>query len=117
MKCFEGVGLPAGAVNLVIGKGSVVGDALSAHPLTAGIGFTGSTVTGNIICERANCKQTSMELGGDGPCIVLKDADLDVAAQGLMNGSFLNAGQVCTSTERVLVDDAIADALVAKILE
>lgn len=117
MKCFEGVGLPAGAVNLVIGKGSVVGDALSAHPLTAGIGFTGSTVTGNIICERAKCKHTSMELGGDGPCIVLKDADLDVAAQGLMNGSFLNAGQVCTSTERVLVDDAIADALVAKILE
>ena len=55
-----------------------------------------------------------MEVGGDGPCIVLKDADLDVAAQGLMNGSFLNAGQVCTSTERVLVDDAIADALVAK---
>ena len=117
MKCFEGVGLPAGAVNLVIGKGSVVGDALSAHPLTAGIGFTGSTVTGNIICERAKCKHTSMELGGDGPCIVLKDADLDVAAQGLMNGSFLNAGQVCTSTERVLVGDAIADALVAKILE
>ena len=72
---------------------------------------------GNIICERAKCKHTSMELGGDGPCIVLKDADLDVAAQGLMNGSFLNAGQVCTSTERVLVDDAIADALVAKILE
>lgn len=117
MECFEGVGLPDGAVNLVIGKGSVVGDALSAHPLTAGIGFTGSTVTGDIICERAKCKHTSMELGGDGPCIVLKDADLDVAAQGLMNGSFLNAGQVCTSTERVLVDDAVADELVAKILE
>jgi len=117
MKCFEGVGLPDGAVNMVIGKGQVVGDALSAHPLTAGIGFTGSTVTGDIICGRARCKHTSMELGGDGPCIVLKDADLDVAAQGLMNGSFLNAGQVCTSTERVLVDDAIADALVEKILE
>ena len=117
MKCFEGVGLPDGAVNMVIGKGQVVGDALSAHPLTAGIGFTGSTVTGDIICGRARCKHTSMELGGDGPCIVFKDADLDVAAQGLMNGSFLNAGQVCTSTERVLVDDAIADALVEKILE
>ena len=117
MKCFEGVGLPDGAVNMVIGKGQVVGDALSAHPLTAGIGFTGSTVTGDTICGRARCKHTSMELGGDGPCIVLKDADLDVAAQGLMNGSFLNAGQVCTSTERVLVDDAIADALVEKILE
>lgn len=117
MKCFEGVGLPDGAVNMVIGKGPVVGDALSAHPLTAGIGFTGSTVTGDTICGRARCKHTSMELGGDGPCIVLKDADLDVAAQGLMNGSFLNAGQVCTSTERVLVDDAIADALVEKILE
>ena len=69
MKCFEGVGLPTGAVNSCDRQGLRGGDALSTS-MTAGIGFTGSTVTGNIICERAKCKHTSMELGGDGPCIV-----------------------------------------------
>ena len=115
MQCFDDAKVPAGFVSLVIGKGSVVGDALSVHPGVAGIGFTGSTVTGNIICSRAESKHTQMELGGNGPCIVLKDADLDLAADKLMAGSFTNSGQVCTSTERVLVDDSVADELVEKI--
>ena len=113
MQCFEDAEVPF--VSLVIGKGSVVGDALSVHPQVAGIGFTGSTATGNVICSRAQSKHTQMELGGNGPCIVLKDADLDLAADKLMAGSFTNAGQICTSTERVLVDNAVADLLVYKI--
>lgn len=112
MKCFEDAGVPAGFLSLVIGKGSVVGDALSVHPDVAGIGFTGSTETGNTICGRARAKHTLMELGGNGPCIVLKDADLNLAADKLMGGSFTNAGQICTSTERVLVDETVADELV-----
>ena len=115
MQCFADAEVPAGFVSLVIGKGSVVGDALSVHPQVAGIGFTGSTATGNTICSRAQSKHTQMELGGNGPCIVLKDADLDLAADKLMAGSFTNAGQICTSTERVLVDNAVADLLVYKI--
>lgn len=113
MQCFEDAEVPF--VSLVIGKGSIVGDALSVHPQVAGIGFTGSTATGNVICSRAQSKHTQMELGGNGPCIVLKDADLDLAADKLMAGSFTNAGQICTSTERVLVDNAVADLLVYKI--
>lgn len=111
MKCFEEAEVPAGFLSLVIGKGSVVGDSLSIHPDIAGIGFTGSTETGNIICGRARAKHTLMELGGNGPCIVLRDADLSLAADKLMAGSFTNAGQICTSTERVLVDEAVADEL------
>jgi succinate-semialdehyde dehydrogenase/glutarate-semialdehyde dehydrogenase len=111
MKCIEDAGVPAGFISMVIGKGSVVGDALSVHPDIAGIGFTGSTETGNIICSRAKAKHTTMELGGNGPCIVLKDADLELTAEKIMRGSFSNAGQICTSTERVLVDDSIADKL------
>jgi len=113
MKCIEDAKIPAGFISLVIGSGGVVGDALSVHPLVAGIGFTGSTEVGNIICSRAKAKHTQMELGGNGPSIVLKDADLELTADKLMAGSFTNAGQICTSTERVLVDESVADELVA----
>lgn len=117
MKVIDEAGVPAGFLSLVIGKGSVVGDALSTHPDVAGIGFTGSTATGETICARAKTKHTTMELGGNGPVIVLKDADLELAADKICGGSFTNAGQVCTSTERVLVDDAVADELVSKLKE
>ena len=117
MKCIEEAEVPAGFLSLVIGKGSVVGDALSVHPGVAGIGFTGSTETGEIICSHAKTKHTTMELGGNGPVIVLKDADLDLAADKVMAGSFTNSGQVCTSTERVLIDDSVADVFVEKLKE
>lgn len=116
MECVDASGVPAGFLSLVIGPGVVLGDALVTHPRVAGIGFTGSTETGNIICSRAKAKHTLIELGGNGPCIVLKDADLDLAADKLTAGSFSNAGQICTSTERVLADDSIADELIEKIM-
>lgn len=112
MKCIEEAEIPGGFLSLVIGRGNVVGDALSVHPDVPGIGFTGSTSTGNTICARARAKHTLMELGGNGPCIVLKDADLELTAEKIMRGSFSNAGQICTSTERVLVDESVADQLV-----
>ena len=117
MKAIEEAKVPAGFLSLVIGKGSVVGDALATHPDVAGIGFTGSSTTGETICSRAKMKHTTMELGGNGPVIVLKDADLELAADKICGGSFTCSGQVCTSTERVLADDSIADELVVKLKE
>lgn len=111
MKCVEETDLPKGALNLVLGKGPVVGDALVVHELTSAIGFTGSTKTGEIIHSRAGAKPVLLELGGNGPTIVLDDADLERTAKSLVANSFANAGQICTSTERVLVHESVADEL------
>lgn len=110
MKCIEESDLPKGALNLVIGEGAVVGDALVVHELTSAIGFTGSTKTGEIIHSRAGAKPVLLELGGNGPTIILKDADVERAAASLIDNSFVNAGQICTSTERVLVHESVADS-------
>ena len=111
MRCIASVEFPDGAINLVIGEGSVVGDALVIHELTDAIGFTGSTQTGRIIASRAGAKPCLLELGGNGPTIVLDDADIELAAEAIARGSFSNAGQICTSTERVLVHKSVADRL------
>ena len=116
MKCFEEAEVPKGMINMVIGTSQEAKTAAVVHPLTAGIGFTGSTKTGNDIMEKAKAKKSLMELGGNGPVVVLRDADLEKAAEGILAGSFGNAGQICTSTERVLVDDSVADELVKIIL-
>nr|WP_309099992.1 aldehyde dehydrogenase family protein [Fredinandcohnia onubensis] len=117
MKCIEESGLPSGALNLVTGEGPLVGDALVVHPLTSAIGFTGSTPTGQKIACRAGAKPCLLEMGGNGPTIVLEDADIERTATALINGSFSNAGQICTSTERVLVHEAIADKLASALIE
>ena len=101
MKCFEEAEVPKGMINMVIGTSQEAKTAAVVHPLTAGIGFTGSTKTGNDIMEKAKAKKSLMELGGNGPVVVLRDADLEKAAEGILAGSFGNAGQICTSTERV----------------
>ncbi|CAH0118933.1 Glutarate-semialdehyde dehydrogenase [Paenibacillus sp. CECT 9249] len=111
MRCLEEAGVPKGYVNLVIGEGAVVGDAVVVHELTSAVAFTGSTPTGNTIASRAKAKPCLLELGGNGPSIVLADADLEKASDALIRGSFANAGQICTSTERVLVHEAVADKL------
>ena len=116
MECIEDADLPKGAINMVLGRGSVVGDALVAHEATDAIGFTGSPETGLLIEHRAGIKPTSMELGGNGPTIVLKDADLELTAEELLAGSYANAGQICTITERVIIDNAIADDLIKVML-
>jgi acyl-CoA reductase-like NAD-dependent aldehyde dehydrogenase len=108
--------LPRGVFNLVTGDGSVVGDEIVSHPATRGVGFTGSPATGRRIAERAAGKPLLLELGGNGPVIVLRDANLDAAAEGIAFSAYLNAGQACSATERVLVDASVKDELIDKVL-
>lgn len=115
-KVLEEADLPKGAFNMVIGEGGVVGDEIVANPGTRGIGFTGSPVTGQKIAERGAGKPMLLELGGNGPFIVLADANLDAAAEGIAFSAYLNAGQACSATERVLVAASIKDELLEKVL-
>lgn len=110
-ECLADAGLPPGAFNLVTGPGAVVGDEIVANPRTRGVGFTGSPATGRRIAERAAGKPMLLELGGNGPVIVLEDADLDAAVQGIIFSAYFNAGQACSATERVLVSRAVHDEL------
>jgi len=122
VEAFEEAGLPKGAVNLVTNApkdaGEVVG-ALIDHPAVRRINFTGSTAVGKIIAKRAaeHLKPVLLELGGKAPLIVLDDADLDEAVKAAAFGAFMNSGQICMSTERIIVVDSIADAFVAKFRE
>mgnify|MGYP000954956401 CR=1 FL=1 len=116
-RAIQEADLPPGALNLVTGPGPVVGDAIVAHPGTAGVGFTGSPATGEQIARRAAGKPCLLELGGNGPTIILDDADLDTAAAATALGCFFNAGQVCCATERILVHPAVHDAVVEKLAE
>jgi acyl-CoA reductase-like NAD-dependent aldehyde dehydrogenase len=108
--------LPRGAFNFVTGLGAVVGDEIVSHPATRGIGFTGSPVTGQKIAERGAGKPMLLELGGNGPFVVLADADLDAAVEGIVFSAYFNSGQACSATERVLVAASVKDALLEKLL-
>ena len=111
--------LPKGAVSIVTNApadaGEIVG-ALIDHPEVRRINFTGSTHVGKIIAKRAaeHLKPVLLELGGKAPLIVLEDADLDEAVKAAAFGAFMNSGQICMSTERIIVVDAVADAFVEK---
>jgi aldehyde dehydrogenase (NAD+) len=113
--CHE-IGLPAGVVNIVTGDGST-GEALVQHPDVDKIAFTGSTEVGRAI--RSSTAQThkrlSLELGGKSPFIVFEDADLDSAVEGLVDGIWLNQGQVCCAGSRLLMQESIVEPLMAKI--
>lgn len=112
VECMEEAGIPKGVVNLVTGEGEVVGDEIVSNPGTNAIGFTGSSQTGKLIASRGAGKPLLLELGGNGPTIVLKDADLEHAAESIASGCFFNAGQVCSSTERILVHQDVYDDFV-----
>lgn len=111
---FDEAGFPPGVVNLVQGYGDV-GAALVEHRGVDGVFFTGSTATGEKIAKAAGLKKLLLELGGDGPSIILPDADIDAAVEGAVMGAFYLAGQVCTSTERLLVHESVHDEFVAKL--
>jgi vanillin dehydrogenase len=109
-------GLGAGVVNVVThaaADAQGVAEALIAHPAVRRINFTGSTRVGRIIAKLAaeQLKPALLELGGKAPLLVLEDADLDAAVSAIVFGGFMNQGQICMSTERVLVHEAVADAL------
>jgi len=103
-QCMAEADLPPGVFNLITGLGPTTGGALVTHPGIDGIGLTGETHTGDTIQRHAGVKKLLMELGGNGPQIVLEDADLKRAAKAAAFGAYFNAGQVCCATERVLVD-------------
>ena len=115
MECILAAGVPDGAVNLVFGPGNVVGDEIVASPDTHGIGFTGSPPTGQTIAARGAGKPMLLELGGNGPLIVLDDADLDRAAEAAAFGCFFNAGQVCAASGRILVTEKTHDAMAERL--
>ncbi len=111
---FTEAGLPDGVINVVQGFGDV-GAAIVEHADVKGIFFTGSTATGQKIAVKAALKPQLLELGGDGPFIILPDADIDAAVEGAMNGCFYYGGQVCTSAERLIVHEAVHDEFVDKL--
>jgi acyl-CoA reductase-like NAD-dependent aldehyde dehydrogenase len=114
-ECIVAADLPPGVFNLVTGPGAVVGDELARHRGTHGIGFIGSTATGRKVAEAAAGKALVLELGGNGPVVVLEDADLDAAAEATVTACFLCAGQSCTAGERLLVHRDVREAFVEKL--
>jgi len=104
---IDAAGVPAGVFSFVPGPGPVAGDALAGHRGVAGIGFIGSVATGGLVAARAAGKTQVLELGGNGPMVILDDADLDLAAEAALEAAYLCAGQSCTAGERFLVHAAV----------
>jgi acyl-CoA reductase-like NAD-dependent aldehyde dehydrogenase len=117
MACFLDAGVPEGALNLVLGEPAVVGDEVAGNEGIVAIGLTGSSRTGEIVAARAAGKPMLLELGGNGPTIVFDDADLEQAVRRTAFGSFANSGQICNSTERILVHQRLHDDFVAGLVE
>ncbi|MGW4768310.1 aldehyde dehydrogenase family protein [Nocardia sp. NPDC004278] len=115
-KILEEAGLPAGVLNVVVGPGADIGNAMVAHPVPAVVSFTGSTAVGVGITRVAGIKKLCLELGGNGPLVVLDDADLPYAVEAAVFGSFFNSGQICMRANRIIVDASIHDEFVAQFL-
>ena len=119
IEAFASAGFPEHVVNLVTNAPKDAADVVAAlidHPAVKRINFTGSSEVGRIIAQRAarNLKPCLLELGGKAPLLVLDDADLDEAVKAAAFGAFMNQGQICMSTERIIVVDAVADDFVAR---
>jgi succinate-semialdehyde dehydrogenase/glutarate-semialdehyde dehydrogenase len=110
-------GAPAGVLNFVPGAGAVVGDAVAGHRSVAGVGFVGSVATGALVAARAAGKTQLLELGGNGPMVVLEDADLDLATEAALEAAYMCAGQSCTAGERFLVHAAVRAEFVERVVE
>ena len=110
-------GVPAGVINIVVGKTREIGEELTSNPIVRKLTFTGSTAIGKMLVEQcaATMKRTSMELGGNAPFIVFDDADVDAAVKGAMVCKFRNAGQTCVCANRILVQDGIYDEFADKL--
>lgn len=109
MECFDKARLPKGVINVVIGRGDVIGPLLSSHPDIAMISFTGSTVVGKAIAKQAveSMKRLTLELSGKSPNIILDDADLEKAIPLAVNACFQNSGQACVAASRLLVPEQL----------
>jgi alpha-ketoglutaric semialdehyde dehydrogenase len=118
-ECVEEAGLPAGVLNVVTGSGSTVGNAIVRDPRVRAISFTGSVPVGESVRDEATSlgKRVQLELGGHNPLIVLADAKLDAAVEAAYAGAFWSAGQKCTATRRIYVQDSVYDAFREKLLD
>jgi alpha-ketoglutaric semialdehyde dehydrogenase len=112
-------GVPPGAFNLVMGRGSVVGEAIVNDPHVDAISFTGSVETGRKIAAKAvaQMKKLQLEMGGKNPLVVLDDADLKTAVESAVNGAFFSTGQRCTASSRLIVTKGIHDKFVTAMIE
>jgi acyl-CoA reductase-like NAD-dependent aldehyde dehydrogenase len=109
-ECIVDAGLPPGVFNMVTGYGAVVGDEVAANPGTQAVAFIGSVATGQKVAGRAAGKAIILEMGGNGPMVILEDANLQAAADASLLSAFLCAGQSCTAGERFLVHEKVYDA-------
>lgn len=120
-KIFEEAGLPKGVLNVVIGGGDEIGDAIVTHDIPSFVSFTGSTAVGKHIGQLAfgsdYIKQVALELGGNSPFVVLKDADLGQAVKAAAFGKFLHQGQICIAINRIIVEDGIYDEFVERFVD
>lgn len=118
-ECFDRAGLPNGVINMVHGRGDILGTVLSTHPAVAKILFTGSTVVGKIIARNAvdTMKRVTLELSGKSPNIILDDADLKTAIPMAVNAAFMNSGQACIAGTRLLVPEAVMPKVKAILLK
>src|SRR6186997_15483 len=116
---YEEAGLPPGVFNMVVGKGSVVGEAMVAAPQLRAISFTGSNSVGGALYVKAAQRgaKVTCEMGGKNAVIVMPDADLDKAAVAIHGGAFGSTGQRCTATSRVIANPAINEALTERLIE
>src|SRR4030088_2736819 len=111
-RCIADADLPPGVFNLVTGPGPVVGDEIARNPGVGGVAFIGSTGTGRLVAQASAGKATLLEMGGNGPLVVLDDADLEAAVEATLMACYLCAGQSCTAGERILVHRALQDEYV-----
>jgi acyl-CoA reductase-like NAD-dependent aldehyde dehydrogenase len=119
VEALHEAGIPAGAVNFVTGSGGTVGDAVVGHSAVRAVSFTGSCGVGTTLHEKAARRRirVQLEMGGKNPTVVLKDADLNYAADVLVNGAFFSTGQKCTACSRAIIEKSIYEPLVEKLLE
>ncbi len=117
VEALHEAGIPAGVLNYVTGPGSAVGNALVEHPAVRAVSFTGSCEVGNSLYEKVTRRKArvQLEMGGKNPTVVLKDADLDYAADILVNGAFFSTGQKCTACSRAIIEKAVYEPLLEKL--
>ena len=119
IEALHEAGVPRGAVNYVTGSGGSVGDALTSHSAIRAVSFTGSTSVGNALYQKVSERKirVQLEMGGKNPTIVLDDADLEYAADTLINGAFFSTGQKCTACSRAVIERSIFEPLVEKLVQ
>jgi aldehyde dehydrogenase (NAD+) len=119
IEALHEAGIPRGVINYVTGSGGSAGDALTSNPEIKAVSFTGSTSVGTALYKKVSERRirVQLEMGGKNPTIVLGDADLDYAADILINGAFFSTGQKCTACSRAIIERPVYEALVEKLVE